>query len=59
VDSARISTLGARAEDIFYITDTRHHPITSIKKQQLIRQNILKHLNEIPGFSEKPTENRI
>lgn len=53
VDSARITTIGARAEDIFYITDTNRRPILSSNEQQIIRKNILKHLGELPGFSGK------
>lgn len=50
VDNARITTIGARAEDLFYITNINHHPIASPEKQELIRHNILKRLNELPGF---------
>ena len=57
LDSARITTIGARAEDIFYITNVNQRPIFSLGKQQLIRKNILKHLGELPDFAGKPYEN--
>lgn len=49
VDSARITTIGAQAEDMFYITNMNHHPILSTERQEFIRQNILKRLQELPG----------
>jgi [protein-PII] uridylyltransferase len=43
--SAKISTIGSRAEDIFYITDHALQPIEDIEKQKLIREELLKMLN--------------
>jgi [protein-PII] uridylyltransferase len=53
VDNARITTIGAQAEDLFFITNMNHHPILSTEKQELIRRNILKRLSELPGFSSQ------
>ncbi len=57
VDSARITTIGARAEDIFYVTNASQRPIFSLGKQRLIRENILKHLGELPDFTGKSSDN--
>ena len=43
--SAKISTIGSRAEDIFYITDHALQPIEDIEKQNLIREELLKILS--------------
>jgi [protein-PII] uridylyltransferase len=42
--SAKISTIGSRAEDMFYITDIKLQPITDQARQQQIREEILKAL---------------
>ncbi|MFI3190955.1 MAG: [protein-PII] uridylyltransferase [Methylococcales bacterium] len=46
--SAKITTIGSRVEDMFYITDQQLQPITDKHKQQQIRAEILKAL----GVSE-------
>jgi len=43
--SAKITTIGSRVEDMFYITDAQLQPITDIHKQQQIRTAILKMLD--------------
>jgi len=43
--SAKITTIGARVEDMFYITDQDLHPITDEAKQQHIRDEIMKNLD--------------
>lgn len=43
--SAKITTIGSRVEDMFYITDQQHQPITDENKQQQIRAAILKMLD--------------
>ncbi|MDD5320180.1 MAG: [protein-PII] uridylyltransferase [Methylococcales bacterium] len=43
--SAKITTIGSRAEDMFYITDQQLQPITGIDKQNQIREEMLKMLN--------------
>jgi [protein-PII] uridylyltransferase len=50
VENARITTLGAQAEDLFNITDLDHRPIVDPARQECIRQSILRHLKELPGF---------
>jgi [protein-PII] uridylyltransferase len=42
--SAKITTIGSRAEDMFYITDQKLQPINDTDKQNLIREEILKTL---------------
>ena len=44
LQSAKITTIGSRAEDIFYITDSHLQPITDPDKQHLIREEMLKML---------------
>ena len=43
--SAKITTIGSRAEDMFYITDPQLQPITDVGKQALIRAEILNILD--------------
>jgi [protein-PII] uridylyltransferase len=43
--SAKITTIGSRAEDIFYITDQQLQPITDANKQNMVREEMLKMLN--------------
>jgi [protein-PII] uridylyltransferase len=43
--SAKITTIGSRAEDMFYVTDQQLQPITDIDKQIQIREEMLKMLN--------------
>ena len=42
--SAKITTIGSRAEDMFYVTDQQLLPITDPARQQKIREAILKVL---------------
>jgi [protein-PII] uridylyltransferase len=42
--SAKISTIGSRAEDMFYITDNQSQPITDTLRQEQIREEILNRL---------------
>lgn len=46
IHDAKIVTLGERAEDTFYITDTRDEPITDQAFQQRMIEIILKHLKQ-------------
>ena len=43
--SAKITTIGSRAEDMFYITNQQLQPIYDTKKQNQIRENILNLLD--------------
>jgi len=45
LQSAKITTIGCRAEDMFYITDQQLQPITDKEKQNLISEEMLKMLN--------------
>ncbi len=42
--SAKITTIGSRVEDMFYVTDQQQQPITDPVMQQIIREEILKSL---------------
>jgi [protein-PII] uridylyltransferase len=42
--SAKITTIGSRVEDMFYVTDQQSQPITNSDSQQKIREEILKVL---------------
>ncbi|MDD5462222.1 MAG: [protein-PII] uridylyltransferase [Methylococcales bacterium] len=44
LQSAKISTIGSRAEDMFYVTDMKLQPINDINKQNQIREEMLKIL---------------
>ncbi len=48
VHNARIATIGARAEDIFYITDLAHRPITDPGRLARIRDTVLERLADLP-----------
>ncbi len=43
--NAKIATLGAEVEDIFFITNTENQPITDTEKLECLRQQILQQLN--------------
>ncbi|MDD5275785.1 MAG: [protein-PII] uridylyltransferase [Methylovulum sp.] len=43
--NAKITTIGSRAEDMFYVTDMENQPITDVVKQDGIRKEILKSLD--------------
>jgi [protein-PII] uridylyltransferase len=42
--NAKITTIGSRVEDMFYITDNQSQPITDPTRQEQIREEILKML---------------
>lgn len=48
LQNAKIATLGARAEDIFLITDVNHRPITNKTDQQRLRESIINYLESQP-----------
>lgn len=50
LQSAKITTIGSRAEDMFYITDQKNQPIIDTAKQEAIRREILNVL-ETEGAS--------
>lgn len=43
--SAKITTIGSRVEDMFYITDQQNLPINDLARQSQIREEILKTLD--------------
>jgi [protein-PII] uridylyltransferase len=45
--SARITTIGSRVEDMFYITDLQSQPISDIGKQELLRGELIYVLDNI------------
>lgn len=47
VHSARISTLGEQAEDIFYLTDNENQPITDTERQDKISETLKKKLLQL------------
>lgn len=46
VQTAKIATLGARAEDIFFITDVHNRPITAQDTLAKLRDTIIKYLDQ-------------
>ncbi|MDH5216707.1 MAG: [protein-PII] uridylyltransferase [Gammaproteobacteria bacterium] len=46
LQNAKISTIGAQAEDVFFITDTDNQPIQSIEKREEIRCRIIEYLTK-------------
>ena len=47
VRTARISTLGEEAEDIFYLTDNDNNPILDIERQESIRELLTEKLLQL------------
>ena len=45
VHTALINTIGAQAQDVFFITDLSQRPITDPKAQEGLRQGLLEHLD--------------
>ncbi|MDD5274029.1 MAG: [protein-PII] uridylyltransferase, partial [Methylovulum sp.] len=43
--SAKITTIGSRAEDLFYVTDPHNQPITDVSRQQQIHDEMLAMLD--------------
>jgi [protein-PII] uridylyltransferase len=39
--NAKISTIGSRAEDIFYITDQQDHPLSSERQKRQLSEAII------------------
>lgn len=44
--NAKISTIGSRAEDIFYITDENDHPLTDDARKKQLCQNLIQLVGE-------------
>ncbi|MGB5539876.1 MAG: [protein-PII] uridylyltransferase, partial [Gammaproteobacteria bacterium] len=47
--NAKIATLGARAEDVYYITDLDNRPLTDQAQLDCLEQVIHKYLDQEPG----------
>lgn len=47
VHSARIATLGERAEDIFMVTDADHHPISDVNTRENLAQSLIQALDNL------------
>jgi len=45
LQNARITTLGARAEDVYYITDRNNRPLTQQQQVECLEKAIRKHLD--------------
>ncbi len=45
VQNAKIATLGARAEDIFFITDAEHRPLADESRYARLREALVRHLD--------------
>jgi [protein-PII] uridylyltransferase len=48
LQNAKITTIGARAEDTFFITDLNHRPLREAHQYLALRRSLLKHLEEPP-----------
>ncbi|MEO6697160.1 MAG: HD domain-containing protein, partial [Gammaproteobacteria bacterium] len=48
LQNAKIATFGARAEDIFFITDTHNRPITSESDLERLRDTLIGYLDKTP-----------
>jgi [protein-PII] uridylyltransferase len=46
IASARIATYGARAEDLFFITDRNNHPVSDPHELDNVRKALYNHLDE-------------
>ncbi|MFO1433459.1 MAG: [protein-PII] uridylyltransferase [Candidatus Competibacteraceae bacterium] len=44
LQNAKIATIGARAEDVFFITDRDKKPLGDERKYTLVRQSLIRHL---------------
>ena len=50
IDTAKIMTIGERAEDVFYITDEAGQPLSAAKRQDLRNALLAKLGADTPGF---------
>ena len=46
LQNAKIVTFGARVEDVFFITDKNNHPLQTEVQFTLLRNTMLKYLDE-------------
>lgn len=52
IQNAKIATLGERIDDVFFVTDTQHQPITDRSKLDALRKKICERLDEQAGLYE-------
>jgi len=55
LDAAKIATIGERAEDVFYLTDRAHEPITSEKALDDLREVLIRSLSNAESASKSAT----
>ncbi|MGB5474178.1 MAG: [protein-PII] uridylyltransferase [Gammaproteobacteria bacterium] len=55
--NAKIATLGARAEDVYYITDLDNRPLTEQAQLDCLEQVIHKYLDQEPGTRQSVFHN--
>ncbi|MEX2338772.1 MAG: [protein-PII] uridylyltransferase [Aquisalimonadaceae bacterium] len=53
LQNAKIATLGARAEDVFFVTDQNNTPILDQAQFERIRESLLDLLGERPNLAEQ------
>jgi [protein-PII] uridylyltransferase len=46
LQNAKIATIGARAEDVFFITDQQNQPIREAHQYIALRESLLQHLEQ-------------
>jgi len=44
LQNAKIATIGARVEDVFFITDRGKHPLGDEQKYVTVRESLIRHL---------------
>jgi [protein-PII] uridylyltransferase len=45
LQSAKVATIGARAEDVFFITDRQKRPLADPAKYARLREALMRHLD--------------
>lgn len=55
VQNAKIATLGERVEDIFFVTDARHQPLSDLKLCTRLQQALIEQLSEENGIQLSPS----
>ncbi len=55
LQNAKIATIGARAEDVFFITDEANQPLAEPEQFDCIRKTLMELLDEQPNLAERAT----
>ena len=58
LQNAKIATIGARVEDVFFITDQHNHPLREAHQYLALREALLKNLDELNGAALELTQER-